>query len=241
VNTNKPADKRPTANTTKPPPRRPGTVPQRGRASGTGIDRFTLYFIAGSFAAILLFGAVIYNLRALNNRNRIELAQATATPTEGAVATTPIPFPTVTAVYPDALTSGLFATPAPLTSVVSTTAASLIPPPLPPQIPQPRLALDSTTLNLGTVKATGVVTGTALIGNIGARPMIVRALLSDCACLTATAEAANIPPGSRTHLLLQYDPATDPAGSGPQTHKLRVISNDPQGPDQAVEVQVTRP
>jgi hypothetical protein len=218
-------------------------VPQRGRTAGFNIDRFTLYFIAGSFAAILLFGAVVYNLRALNSRNRTELAQVTATvpPTEeSSVLITPMPFPTVTAAAPDALTSGPFATPAPLTSVVSNTAA-LIPPPLPPQIPQPRLVLTSATLSLGTVKATGVVTSALLIGNIGARPMHLRALFSDCTCLTATAEAADIPSGGRTHLAVQYDPATDPAGSGPQTHKLRVISNDPQGPDQAVEVQVTRP
>ena len=77
-------------------------------------------------------------------------------------------------------------------------------------------------------------------GNVGARPLQVRALLTDCACLSATAEAAKLPSGSRTHLVLTYDSAADP-GSGAQTHHLALLANDPQTPRQDVTIRVTRP
>ena len=249
-NTKPPAGKAPAPSTKKPVPatsaRRAATTPQTRRGQAGDPDRFSLYFIAGATAFILLFGAIVWGLRGINNQSRVELAAtATALPptatleVPAALASTE-PFATVTASAPDALTNGPFATAAGLQSVFTTTSTLDKPPPIPPQIPQPQLAVSADSLDLGTVAATGVVTRELILGNVGARPLQVRALLTDCACLVVTAEAAQLPSGSRTHLLFAYDPAAD-SGSGAQTHHLAVLANDPQTPRQDVTITVTHP
>ena len=231
-----------------PPARRLAPTPQARRGRGTGDpDRFGLYFIAGATAFILLFGAVVWGLRGINNQSRVELAAtATALPPTAtlevpAALASAGPFATVTASAPDALTAGPFAAPAALQSVFTSTLTNGVkPPPIPPQIPQPQIAVSADSVDFGSVAATGVVTRGLILGNVGARPLQVRALLTDCACLSATAEAAKLPSGSRTHLVLTYDSAADP-GSGAQTHHLALLANDPQTPRQDVTIRVTRP
>ncbi len=229
------------------PVRRATTVPQTRRGQAAGPDRFSLYFIAGATAFILLFGAGVWGLRGLNNQSRIALAATptavppTATLEVPAALVSPQPFATVTASAPDALTSGPFAASAALQSVFTNTISNALkPPPMPAQIPQPQLALAATSLDFGPVRATGVVTRDLILGNVGARPLQVQALVTDCACLAVTAGAARLPSGSRTHLVIAYDPAAD-SGSGPQTHHLAVLANDPQTPRQDVTITVTRP
>lgn len=252
ANTKLPAGKAPPAGPgakkpVAPPARRLATTPQARRGRGAGDpDRFGLYFIAGATAFILLFGAIVWGLRGINNQSRVELAAtATALPPTAtlevpAALVSAVPFATVTASAPDALTGGPFATPAALQSVFTTTIPLDKPPPIPPQIPQPQIAVSADSLDFGPVAATGVVTRALILGNVGARPLQVRALLTDCACLAVTAEAGQLPSGSRTHLVITYDPAAD-SGTGAQTHHLAILVNDPQTPRQDVAIKVTHP
>ncbi|HUS16334.1 MAG TPA: DUF1573 domain-containing protein [Chloroflexia bacterium] len=214
------------------------TVPQSRGGRNAEPDRFGIYFIVGLAVLIFAFGAVVWGLRGANRSNAVQPAP-TPTATVAVLSLTGLPSPTLPA--PNALTEGAFATAAPITSIV--TDVTKLPPAevLPPVLPQPKLELSNSSVNLGTVAAGSVVTHELTLANPGARDLVIRRLETDCACLMARAEASKLPSGTRTHLLLTYDAAADPGASGAVAHKVAVLSTDGQTPWTTIDVSVTNP
>jgi hypothetical protein len=214
-----------------------------------GRDLFGLYFILGGAAFIFLFGAAVWGLRSLNSNAAAALPTATVetvaqVPLPQTDETplpdfTPPPVPTLPA--PDALNSGPFVQSTPVTSVV--TDATKLPEPmkLPPQIPQPKIDMSIESVDLGAVKLGDVVTREVTIANPGAHDLVIRSIASDCACVSATVDAATIPSGSRTRMVMTYDSTTEPNTTGRYDHILTIISTDGQEPKKEFLVSVALP
>ncbi|HMA35917.1 MAG TPA: DUF1573 domain-containing protein [Chloroflexia bacterium] len=251
----------------KPPPPAPRRGPARPAVPVRTVrpgrrDTFGLYFVLSSAIFIFLFGAAVWGLRTLNRNN----AAAAATPSPPArsvvapatatietvtqlplppVSESPLPNYTPPAVptlpAPQALQSGTFAPLAPITSIVTDVTRVQVPARFPAVIPQPRLDLSAPAVDLGTIQAGAVLTRALTLANPGARELIIRGLVSDCACLTARADASRLPTGTRTYLLLTYDSKTDQSPSGRAEHLLTLVTTDGQQPLTPLTVTVTLP
>jgi hypothetical protein len=230
-------------------PRRAVPIAQAKAKRKGGRDLFGLYFILGGAAFIFLFGAAVFGLRSLNSNAaatlptatvetvaQVPLPQTDETPLPNF---TPPPSPTLSA--PDALNSGPFVQSTPVTSVV--TDATTLPEPmkLPPQIPQPKIDMSIESVDLGAVKLGEVVTREVTIANPGAHDLVIRGIASDCACVSAAVDAATIPSGSRTRMVMTYDSTTEPNTTGRYDHILILISTDGQEPKKEFLVSVALP
>ena len=76
---------------------------------------------------------------------------------------------------------------------------------LPPDGPQPRLALSQSFHDFGSVGPTDVVTHDFVLANLGEAPLTISRAYTTCGCTTADLSSAVIPPGKVAILTVRFD------------------------------------
>lgn len=104
----------------------------------------------------------------------------------------------------------------------------------------PRLAAETTLLQLGEVVNGVVVERDMAIRNGGDAPLVVEQVLTTCGCTTAALEPMTLAPGESGNLHIAFDSgAHGPELTGPIMRRVILVSNDPTQPEAIVEVQAT--
>lgn len=101
---------------------------------------------------------------------------------------------------------------------------------------QPRLFIDKTTLNLGTVYQGGVVNTTIPIKNIGNTPLKIIDISTSCGCTTVKQPQKELPPAGSTKLEVAFNST---GFDGVLTKEVFIRSNDATSPSAVVTLNIT--
>lgn len=93
----------------------------------------------------------------------------------------------------------------------------------------PQLKFDATTFELGRVQSNNSVSKEIQFTNTGKKQLDIRAIQSNCSCVTASAEKTSLKPGETGIIKVTFDPQ-DRKGSHQKA--VTVYSNDPRNPVQ---------
>ncbi len=110
---------------------------------------------------------------------------------------------------------------------------------LPSDGPQPRIAVNESFFNFGSVGPTDVVTRDFVIANLGPAPLMISRAYTTCGCTTADLTSSYIPPGKVAVMTLRFDAGFhDTRG---QTVQRGVIleNNDPDRSEVEIWVQAS--
>lgn len=93
----------------------------------------------------------------------------------------------------------------------------------------PQLRLQEITVDLGKLSTKTPVTREVSVINTGKSDLVIRAVQTNCTCVTAAVDQTTLKPGERTILKVVFDPA---GRKGLQQKAVTLYSNDPQNPVQ---------
>jgi Protein of unknown function (DUF1573) len=105
------------------------------------------------------------------------------------------------------------------------------PPPSPAAAP--RLVVEPSSFDFGTVKAGRVVQKEFLLRNAGRADLVLDSVVSSCGCAAVVSESRTVRPGGSTPLRVRL---TAPDKVGPLQKSVLIKSNDPARP--ALEVKL---
>lgn len=104
---------------------------------------------------------------------------------------------------------------------------------------EPRIALQTDSLDLGDVPNGEIATRDVVVRNEGDADLVVEDISTSCGCTTATLEPMQLSPGAGGVLHIAYDAgAHGPDLTGPLVRQIFVQSNDPAQPEVVVELAV---
>ncbi len=102
---------------------------------------------------------------------------------------------------------------------------------------QPRIALATTSIDLGDVVNGEIIVREVTVQNTGEKELSVEAVSTSCGCTQARLEPMNIPPGGSGTLFIEFDSgAHGPTLTGQLIRQVFIASNDPQQPETIVEL-----
>jgi hypothetical protein len=95
----------------------------------------------------------------------------------------------------------------------------------------PRLRIEPTEVNVGSVRLQEVKTVSVRLRNTGKRELLIRSLQPNCSCVVAEEGSAALKPGTETTVTIRV---TGEGRSGTQMKAVTVYSNDPAQPVQRI-------
>jgi hypothetical protein len=96
------------------------------------------------------------------------------------------------------------------------------------QLLQPKLVLQQTSYDFGTVKQGEVATHDFVLSNSGGDLLKISNVTASCGCTAAAPEKKELAPGESTNLKVSFNSA---GRQGKQNKTIRIYSNDPQNPE----------
>lgn len=102
---------------------------------------------------------------------------------------------------------------------------------------QPRIALATTSIDLGDVVNGEIIVREVTVQNTGEKELTIEAVSTSCGCTQARLEPTTIPPGASGTLHIEFDAgAHGPELTGLLVRQIFIASNDPQQPELVVEL-----
>jgi hypothetical protein len=96
------------------------------------------------------------------------------------------------------------------------------------QLLQPKIVLQQTSYDFGTIKQGEVATHDFVLSNSGGDLLKISNVSASCGCTAAAPEKKELAPGESTNLKVSFNSA---GRQGKQNKTIRVYSNDPQNPE----------
>lgn len=95
----------------------------------------------------------------------------------------------------------------------------------------PTMFIATKTFDFGRVKQSDVSTKVVPISNTGKKPLLIRAVQSNCTCTEAKASTSSIKPGGSAEIRISFHPEER---KGTQQKSITVYTNDPKNPVQRI-------
>jgi hypothetical protein len=105
---------------------------------------------------------------------------------------------------------------------------------------EPRIAVETTRLDLGDVPNGAVAARDVVVRNEGDSLLVVEAITTSCGCTTATLVPMQLEPGASGALHIEFDAgAHGPALRGALLREVFINSNDAARPEVSIELTAT--
>ncbi len=103
-----------------------------------------------------------------------------------------------------------------------------------PLVSQPKLSLENSNFNLGTIYQGQTKKITILIRNSGTNDLIIKDVEAPCGCTTVTKPQKTLPPSERSNIDVEFNST---GFQGEEKKQVIIESNDPQSPSVVINLQ----
>lgn len=110
---------------------------------------------------------------------------------------------------------------------------------LPASDPQPKIGVNETFVNVGSVGPTEVIQREFAIANLGEGPLTISRAYTTCGCTTAEISSAEIAPGQVAEVTMIFDAGFHDTRGQTVRRGLIIEGNDPEQPIQEIWMQAS--